>query len=253
MISFNKNDLFIVTGASSGIGRATALKLNILGATVIINGRKDEELKRTKDMSSKPSLIYIEKKDLADDIESNTTWITQLSEKYGKLRGLVLSAGNYYVSPLQSLTIKKSKIIFDINYFSNIALAKGFCHKGMNIGIGSSIVFISSIASITGNAGIIDYSASKAAINAAVKSMAAEVAKYGIRVNVVLPGFVKTELLETLKDYFDEKHLEEMERQYPLGFGEPDDVAGLICFLLSDSTKWMTGSDILIDGGRNLL
>ena len=100
MISFLKEDIFLVTGASSGIGRAAALQLNELGASVIITSRRQEKLQEVKDEAVNPENLFIESRDLAVDIDSHAEWIIELSKKYGKLKGLVLSAGVSFVKPL---------------------------------------------------------------------------------------------------------------------------------------------------------
>ncbi len=199
MINFNINEFFLVTGASSGIGRAVSLLINELGGTIIAVGRNKEKLDKEKKSCTYSDRYHIEIKDLTKNLDHLNKWVISLSKKYGKLKGLVLAAGIRHTIPLKALSIKQIESLFNINLYANIMLVKGFASKQVNIGDGSSIVFISSISALTGGLGIIDYSASKAAINAIVKSMALELSKDGIRVNSVLPGYVLTDLIRNDK------------------------------------------------------
>ena len=135
--------------------------------------------------------------------------------------------------PVKHLSVEKSKELFDINYFSSMQLAKGFCDRRANIGEGSSIVFLSSIASIRGSRGLVGYAASKGAINSAVKSLAVEVSPLGIRVNAVLPGFVVTEMTKSWSKIYTEEFIEDLDGTYPLGIGTVENVVQPIIFLLS--------------------
>ena len=249
---YTQKDIFLVTGATSGIGKGVVLSLLSQGAKVIAIGRDSKKLASLKSEAINKNNLILEEKDLSN-CDGLDKWILNIVKKYGKVKGLVLSAGIQQITPISSpLSVEKSKELFEINYFSNIQLAKGFCDRRANIGKGSSVVFLSSIASIKGNMGIVGYAASKGAINSAVKSLALEVAKLGIRVNAVLPGFVKTEMILRWKEVYNKKYLEKMNNEYPLGIGKVDDVTGPILFLLSDESKWITGSEIIVDGGASL-
>ena len=249
---YTQKDIFLVTGATSGIGKGVVLSLLSQGAKVIAVGRDSKKLASLKSEAINKNNLILEEKDLSN-CDGLDKWILNIVKKYGKVKGLVLSAGIQQITPISSpLSVEKSKELFEINYFSNIQLAKGFCDRRANIGKGSSVVFLSSIASIKGNMGIVGYAASKGAINSAVKSLALEVAKLGIRVNAVLPGFVKTEMILRWKEVYNKKYMEKMNNEYPLGIGKVDDVTGPILFLLSDESKWITGSEIIVDGGASL-
>ena len=249
---YTQKDIFLVTGATSGIGKGVVLSLLSQGAKVIAIGRDSKKLASLKSEAINKNNLILEEKDLSN-CDGLDKWILNIAKKYGKVKGLVLSAGIQQITPISSpLSVEKSKELFEINYFSNIQLAKGFCDRRANIGKGSSVVFLSSIASIKGNMGIVGYAASKGAINSAVKSLALEVAKLGIRVNAVLPGFVKTEMILRWKEVYNKKYMEKMNNEYPLGIGKVEDVTGPILFLLSDESKWITGSEIIVDGGASL-
>jgi len=252
MTVYNEKNIFLVTGATSGIGKQVVLSLNSLGATVIAVGRSDEKLEILQQESEIPNRIMLEKLDLYD-VDYTGNWMLQVSKKYGKLQGLVLSAGVQQIVPISSpLSIEKGKDLFEINYFSAMQLAKEFCDRRVNAGENSSIVFLSSIASIRGSAGIVNYAASKGALNAAVKSLAIEVSKFKIRVNLVLPGFVNTEMIVRLKDIYTDKYIENIKKEYPFGIGEVEDVVNPILFLLSEKSSWITGVELVVDGGASL-
>ncbi len=251
MIEFNKNDLFLITGANSGIGKAIAHKIIKLGGTVIGVGRNSEKLNIAKNESEHPDHYIAVQKDLAIDIEFLDKWIDEITSSFGKLKGLILSAGMQYTMPISADKINNAKSLFDINFFSNVAIIKGFAKKSNNIGNGSSIVAISSFTAELGLGGISIYSASKAALNSFVRSAAVELAKSKIRINSISAGHVQTTLLSDSKG-FSKIFLEKISGRYPLGLGTPEDIANLTCFLLSDQSRWINGSNIIIDGGAHI-
>lgn len=249
MINFNENDIFIVSGSTSGIGKALTIELNRLGAIVIAIGRNHDKFNNLKKSCKYPSKLVCEEKNL-NEVAELDKWIVSLSRKYGKFRGAVLCAGINEIAPISSvLSLEKNQKLFDINYFSSIQIAKGFLDKRANIGHGSSLVFLSSIAAIKGNRGIVAYSASKGAINSAVKSLAIEVANLGIRVNAILPGFLESEMTNKL---YSKEFIEKTNEDYPMGIGVPNDIVGPIVFLLSEQSRWITGANIVVDGGGSL-
>ncbi|MBI5698806.1 SDR family oxidoreductase [Candidatus Saganbacteria bacterium] len=252
MIEFKNDETFIVIGASSGIGKAIALRINELGGGVVGVARNATRLEEVRQTSRFPQRFFVEDRDLTIDMDKLPEWMLGLSKKHGRFKGLVLSAGIQQTIPLKGLDIEEAKKLFDINYFSGIAISKGFCDRRVNFGKGSSIIMISSIASLKGTGGLINYSASKGALNSAIKSMAVEVAKDGIRANTVLPGFVMTEMIKDWRETYSEAYIDEMEHKYPLGIGKPEDLTGIVCFLLSDDSRWITGQNIVVDGGGSL-
>lgn len=244
MIAFQKEQRFIVTGASSGIGKGISLILNELGATVIGIGRNQPRLATLKAQAKHPENMFLENKELTEDIEGLPLYVKSLKEKYGKFQGLVYAAGIVVIEPLQILDYAKLTDVFAVNYFAPMFLAKGFADRRNNNGKGAAMVFISSIESKLSNKGMVAYSGSKAALEASAKCISREVVTSGIRVNTLHPGSVDTEMTKqviALKGVTN--------GHVPLGIGEPSDIAYLTAFLLSDKAKWITSQSYVIDGG----
>jgi NAD(P)-dependent dehydrogenase (short-subunit alcohol dehydrogenase family) len=252
MIHFKSSELFLITGGSSGLGKAIALRINELGGNVVAVGRNIDRLADAKQSATYPELFNYEIKDLSVNIDEIPEWFKLLAKKYDSFIGLVLSHGIMYMLPLQAEKVTKAKELFDTNFFSNIALIKGFSQKNVNAGKGSSIVCISSFTSQLGIPATSSYSASKAALNSLVRTSAIELSRNGIRVNAILSGHILTELLTSGKQVLSSSMIENLKSKYPLGLGEPKDVANLACFLLSNSARWITGSSFIIDGGASI-
>ncbi len=247
MIRFNKEQIFLVTGASSGLGEGTALLLNELGATVVGIARNEERLNAMKAKCKYPENMHIEIKDLTEDIENLPNYVKELKNKYGKFSGLAYCAGIVEVKPLQLLDLQEMKKIFNINYFAPIYMAKGFADRRNNIGKGSSAVFISSMAGFMCSRGMTTYSGSKAALAASIKSIARENATFGVRFNCVSPSDIVTPMTHGNTPILN--IMKEKESKYPMGFGEISDVANMIIYLLSDKSKWITTQNYIIDCG----
>ena len=246
MISFDKEQKYIVTGASSGIGEGVALLLNELGATVVGIARNEERLNAMKAKCKYPENMHIEIKDLAEDIEGLPQYVKELKNKYGKFSGMAYCAGISDIQPLQLLNYQEIDYLFKVNFFAPVFITKGLLDRRNNVGKGTSVVAISSIEAHLNERGMIKYASSKSALISAYKCMAAEVAPSGIRLNTVSPSDIKTPMTMcpealSLRENRAEK--------YPMGFGEISDVANFVVFLLSNSTKWITRQDYVIDCG----
>lgn len=237
---FSSKQRFIITGASSGIGKEIALFLNRLGATVIGIGRDTGRLNEMKSNAFRPENVFVEQKDLTANIEDLSSYVKKLKEKYGKFSGMVYCAGVVPIQPLAITDINTVQNTLNINYLAPIFLAKGMADKRNNIGAGTLMVFLSSAAAYISDKGHLAYAGSKAALCAAVKSMAKEYAKNKIRMNCILPSNIRTS--KSPQEYIDSQI-----QQYPMGFGEPIDVAELAAFLLSKEASWITGQNYVLD------
>lgn len=234
--------VILITGASSGIGQATAIECSKLGAVVILTGRNEERLKQT--------ILMLEGKGHSYRIceLSNTNDINSLVDSLPELDGFVNNAGTNKISPIQFYKEDVVREIIDVNTITPILLLKQLVKK-KKIKKNSSIVYTSSLAGLgagaTGN-GV--YTASKGAISAFIKVAAMELSTKGIRVNAVCPGMTKTPMIHD-EAVQEEQLAADMER-YPLKrYGEPKEIALGIIYLLSEASSWTTGINLVIDGG----
>ena len=235
----------LVTGASSGIGRETAIACSRMGAGVVINGRNQERLQETSDLMAGPVVGMI-----VADLTSLDDVKRMLSE-IPALDGAVLCAGNSTTLPLQFGSREKFDEMFDINFFAPVELLR-LLYKKKVLKKGASVVLIASIGGthsfMPGN-GV--YGASKAALNSVMKYAAREYASRKVRVNSICPGMVDTPLIH--RGTITEEQLAEDARKYPLGrYGKPEDIANGALYLLSDASSWLTGHDLVIDGGFSI-
>jgi len=250
MISFNSDHRIFITGASSGIGKAIALLCNELGATVIASGRDIDRLNAVQAESTNPENFHIIARDLAKEMEELPTFVNDISQKYGKLSGMVCSAGKAWNASVQTYDLETAREAFDINCHAPLLLARGFVARRNNIGQGAAMVFITSVAGVVPFAGVGMYGASKAALAQGACCLAKEVAPRGIRVNCVSPSMVKTPMADATIAQLGPDYFERELALYPFGLGEPLDVANMVVFLLSSKTSWVTGQVIHLSGGR---
>lgn len=240
-----KDKNILVTGASSGIGRAIAIMASELGATVTIVGRNTDKLNETISLlTGNGHTMHTVDLSVSEDID-------QLISQSVAYDGVVFNAGIVEYMPVKFLNDSKIGTTFSVNFDSSVILSQKLIKKKL-LNKKGSLVFISSISSKLGVAGTAMYASSKAALTAFSKVLASELALQGIRSNSICPGIVKTAMTEQANDVVSEEELQKAESEYPLGYGETADVAGLVMYLLSDVSKWMTGSDLTIDGGFTL-
>ena len=231
----------LVTGASSGIGRATAIECSKLGAKVVITARHEERLKETLSALEGDGHQLILCEMTSDDD------LTTLVETVPVLDGLVCNAGINKLVPIRQLKAEDLNHIFEVNTFSSIILLQKLMKK-KKLAEDASVVYTSSISGIGAAAvGESMYIASKGALSAFVKAAALECSKKGIRVNAVCPGMVKTEMSDAYD--LNEGDNEDL-KNYPLGrYANPVDIAWAIIYLLSNASSWVTGTNLVIDGG----
>lgn len=246
-----KNKSILVTGGSSGIGRSTAILVSQLGGSCIILGRNKNELNATLQKMNANGTHHILPFDLSKPEKFNELF-DSLASFGNKIDGVVHCAGVSITEPLRFISTESVNKIIDMNVKSTIHLISGLRKRRM-FNSGASIVLLASIAALIGEPGISVYAASKGAIISLAKSLAAElVSPDRIRVNCLIPAVVRTELIvEKFKD-FSEEAIASLEKKHPLGFGCPDDIANAAAFFLSNATRWITGSCLIIDGGRSL-
>lgn len=241
------NKTILITGASSGIGREAAILLSQLGASLILVGRNVAELERTLSMLNGSDHTY-EIMDLAKAVDDIPEWMKDLVRKKCALNGLVHCAGAQFIRPLRITTGVCMEELMRINVTTALTLAKGFRHRGVS-SPKSSIVFITSVMGLVGQAGQGAYAASKGALISLTKSLALELAREDIRVNCIAPGIVKTEMSDRMFEGLLPEQVEKIKLMHPLGIGSPRDIAYAIAFLLADSSRWITGTTLVVDGG----
>lgn len=232
----------LVTGASSGIGKETAIRISRAGARLIITGRNSSNLQHTFSQLENNDHISLEA-DLSDENE-----LSAFAGQLPELNGVVFSAGITGHLPAKFISSEEINRFFSINYQS-IVLLTAFLLRKKKLKNGSSLVFLSSTATRFPYFGGALYSSTKAALEAYSKVLAVELAPRKIRANCVSPSFVKTPMVEGAAETISNEVLEKFEKMMPLGFGSPADVANAILFLLSDNSGWITGTNLVLGGG----
>ena len=236
------NKTILITGASSGIGRSIAVECSRMGAKLIITARNRERLEVTFGMLAGEGHSMI----VADITQPEET--DALVSNIGILDGLVHSAGVIKRLPLKFVNEKNLNELMQVNFFGPALLTQKIAKKKL-FSPEASVVFLSSVASNFASLGNIMYMASKGAINSFMKGVAYELASTGVRVNAIQPGMINTPLSSQIEEDTLQKDL----ANYPLHrYGKPEEVAWAAIYLLSDASKWMTGSILTIDGGLTL-
>jgi NAD(P)-dependent dehydrogenase (short-subunit alcohol dehydrogenase family) len=236
----------LISGAGSGIAKATAQYLSFLGAKLLLLDVNENSLKETLSLCNENCELLII--DLSD-IHGIKNLLTNKLESFGALDGLVHLAGIPYISPLKTLNLDTVDKVLKINTIAAIELSKIFSKNKMHKTDNPSIVLISSVYGFVGSSANVAYAMSKSAIHGITKSLAIELSSKKIRVNCVAPGFIKTKMLENVAGSFDSEYNERLNLLHPLGLGEADDIAYAITYLLSDMSKWVTGTILSVDGG----
>jgi NAD(P)-dependent dehydrogenase (short-subunit alcohol dehydrogenase family) len=226
----------LVTGASSGIGRACAILAAELGASVVLTGRRSDALDETWRRMENPDQHLIVDGDI-----TSADFVQELAQTVGKLDGLVHAAGIGPAVPIGMVDAVHVETVFRTNYVAFLDLMRVF-GKTKYRNTPFSAVVVSSIAAEAGWGGVSVYAGSKGAVCASVRALAMELAAKGVRVNAVCPGHIDTPMLDAV-------NRELLAAKQPLGIGRPVQVAAPVCFLLSDASSFMTGVNMPVDGG----
>jgi NAD(P)-dependent dehydrogenase (short-subunit alcohol dehydrogenase family) len=239
--------LVIITGASSGIGRSCAITCSQHGASCVLIGRNPDKLKAVlAELKEGDHSFYSVDLTHYDELEK---LITTIVDRSGKISGFIHSAGAEITLPLKAMTPAAYERLFSINVISGFELVKYIVSKKNIHEEGASLIFIASVMSILGQPAKIAYCSSKGAVVSAVKAMALELAYKKIRVNAISPGIVQTPLVDEMFKSIPDEAQKSILDMHPLGIGKPEDVANACTFLLSESARWITGTNLIIDGG----
>jgi NAD(P)-dependent dehydrogenase (short-subunit alcohol dehydrogenase family) len=241
MSLFNvENKTILVTGASSGLGKELAIQLSKLGANIIITGRDKNRLEETLSQLNNPFLSIPSDLSFEDDI-------IKLTQLLPTLDGVIFCAGIVEYAPVKLINSNRINNTMSINFNSQVLLTQQLI-KQKKLNRNSSLIYISSIASKIGVAGTAIYAASKSALNAFVRVTATELSTQNIRVNSICPGIILTPMGEKAQSMS-----ENVSKDYPLGLGTPKDIVGPCIFLLTEASRWVTGTEMILDGGLTLI
>ncbi|WP_346316660.1 SDR family oxidoreductase [Chitinophaga sp. YIM B06452] len=242
-----ENKVILVIGASSGIGKQIAVSASLMGAKVILLARNAERLQAVLSLLAGSGHMVIP----ADITDASA--LRRILGELPPLNGVVHSAGLLKLAPLKALDLNDLTEITKINYIAPVNLTRElFSLK--KIQPGASIVFLSSVnGTYTAVKGFGAYAGSKAALNSVCKVMALEYAAKNIRFNTLVPGMIKTEMYYEMMRTVSEENIKADKLKYPMGeYGDPEDVAYGAIYLLSDASKWVTGTSLVIDGGLTI-
>jgi NAD(P)-dependent dehydrogenase (short-subunit alcohol dehydrogenase family) len=237
----------VITGASSGLGRASAVELSRHGARLVLVGRNGAALDETRGSldGDRHEVLAL---DLCD-LSAIGPAIARVAKQVGRIYGLCHAAGIVVTSPLRTSTVDVVQSMMTVNVHAGLELARHVTRRDVMESEAGSLLFLSSIYGKVGAAGETGYSATKGAIAAAVRAMAIELARRRIRVNSLSPGLVKTPMTDHALGALTSEQVSALEQKHPLGPGSPIDVARAVVFLLAPATTWITGTDLAVDGG----
>lgn len=235
----------LVTGASSGIGRQCAIDCAKMGAKVVAVGRNQERLDEVVSAMEGNGVSY--SFDLAN-IDGIKELVAMIVEKNGKLDGFIHAAGIEITSPVKLSKFEEYETLFRVNCLSAFEIVKNLCGiKTFNKG--GSIVLISSISGVIARNGLSAYAASKGALMSAARVMALEMASRSVRVNTISPGTILTPMMQKAINAMSEEDKKKRIEGFPLGLGQTTDISNACIYLLSDASRWVTGSNLVVDGG----
>ena len=242
-----ENKTVLITGASSGIGRQCAIDCSKMGAKVVLVARNEERLNATLSMMEGDGHLVVAQ-DLTDfDVIPET--VKQIIEKIGPLDGALHCAGISNTEPLKLYGVERLEEFFRANVFGAVMLTKEICKLKNYNKDGTSIVFFASVAAIVGESCKSAYSMTKGALISSTRSLAVEYSKKKIRVNSVSPGVIETPINANQNYMKDPVLREQFEAKHLLGLGQTTDISNACIYLLSDASRWVTGQNLVVDGG----
>ena len=238
---------FVITGASSGIGRQSAIDFSNAGANLVLLGRNKDRLSETQKMCIPERRCNIYCCDLTD-VSTMEQVEGLLVAENGLIDGMLYCAGIEKTLPYNKLSSVDYSHIFDVNVVGAVNLLKYLTKKGVRAEH-AKYVIVASITAVVGRPGVSAYAASKGALVSLVKTISLEMAQKGLTINCISPGTILTPLMMKMMESLTPEQQEERRSGFPLGLGTPSDVSNTAMFLLSDAARWITGQNIIVDGG----
>lgn len=240
------NKVILITGASSGIGKQCAISCSKMGAIIILVARDENRLKSVMAELEGDNHIYFSID--VTEYDKITYIVKKAVEKVGKIDGFIHSAGIELTKPLKVMTSNDYEKLFSVNVIAGFEFAKIITKKKYS-NEGLSLVFIASIMGVVANSALVGYCASKGALISGVRSLAIEFAQKNIRFNCISPGYIETEMMINAQNNLSKDEMVRIKEEFPLRLGVPEDVANACIYLLSHASRWVTGINLIVDGG----
>lgn len=237
----------VITGGASGIGRQSAIDFSNSGANIVLFDINEEQMAVTKGLCNPEVNCRYYRCDLTDSGGLEAV-VSQAVAENGLIDGMLHCAGIEKTLPYNKLSAADYDRIYSVNVIGCMNLLK-YLTKKSNRAENAKYVLIASITAVVGRPGVAAYAASKGAIVSVVKTLALEMAQKGLTINCISPGTILTPLMQSMMESLTDEQQAERKSGFPLGLGLPSDIANTAMFLLSDGARWITGQNIIVDGG----